>query len=368
VRVVVDVTSSVKEHRGGIANYALELVRGLARVAPGHELVLAVRNNRWLRRGLIGDVLPEVPRRLLVDGLAWATLGRVDVFHATGVRLPAGARFPKVVMLHDLNVFEFPELSKASWLAKRRARIVQTVRRADLLLSYSRQGVEALAEHVGVDPARVRVVPLGVDMERFARPADAVLDDVLARHQLRGVPYLAMVGEYSTRKNPHGLLEAFARAALPEPWTLVLGGPRGEHARALTEHAAHLGLAPGRLRLPGFVSDDDLAPLLAGAAFYVCSSLHEGFGLPVVEAQSCGVAVASSDRGALPETVGDCGLLFDPEDPDAFAGALRRLAEDEALRADLAGRGRARVAAHFTWDHVARNTLAVLEEAVALRG
>lgn len=367
MRVVVDVTSSIKGHRGGIANYAIELVRGMARVAPEHELVLAIRNNRWLRRALVDDVLPDAPRRLLVDGLSWATLGKVDVFHACGVRLPAGARFPKVVMMHDLNVFEFPELSKESWLAKRRARILQTIQRADLILSYSRQGVEALAEHVGVGPERVRVVPLGVDMERFRRPDDAVLADVLARHELTDTPYVVMVGEYSTRKNPHGLLEAFVRAELPAPWTLVLGGPRKDDAAALAEHAAELGLAPERLRLPGFVSDDDLAPLIAGAAFYVCSSLHEGFGLPVVEAQSCGIAVASSDRGALPETLGDCGLLFDPEDVDAFAGAIRRLADDETLRAELASRGRARVADRYTWDHVARNTLDVLTEAVALR-
>lgn len=369
MRIVFDVTSCAKPRRGGIATYGAELVAACARVAPEHEFALAVRSNRWFKRALVDDLLPGVRARLLVDGLhALFPGGRIDVLHGIGVRLPGPGRFAKVVTIHDLNVFEFPELSSDAWRRVRRKRLRETVARADRILSYSEQGAAALGEHLGVPREKVRVVPLGVDTTRFHRPPEETLAAVRARHGLTGVPYVLMVGIADGRKNHRGLLEAFVRAALPAPWCLVLGGPRGEAAGALAARARELGLAEERLKLPGWVHDDELPALLAGAAFYCCASLHEGFGLPVIEAQACGTPVACSNRAALLETLGDCGLAFDPEDPDAFAEALLRLAGDEALRADLSARGPARVAEHYSWERVARDTLAVYADAAAARG
>src|SRR5262249_44808314 len=162
---------------------------------------------------------------------------------------------------------------------------------------------------------------------------------------------------------------AFARAArlgLPPEWRLVLGGPRGDDAQGLRDAARAAGLPDARVLLPGFLPDFDLPAVLAGAALYCCASLHEGFGLPVLEARAAGAPVLSSNRGALPETVGDCGVLFDPRDEAAFADALVRLARDEAGRRALSVAGPARVAREFRWDDVARRTLAVHAEAAAL--
>jgi len=364
MRVAIDVTSCVKTHLGGIGAYGTELVRGCVRVAPEHEYVLAVRPNRWMRRRLIADLCPQLERRLLLDSWHRLTLGGpVDVLHAVGVRLPAFGRFPKVVMLHDINVFEFPELSEPGWREKRRRRIRQTVARADLIVCYSEQGRRALGEHLDVPSERARVVPLGIDTERFRRPDDDALAAVLRRHDLEGRPYVLNVGQYGTRKNQLGLVEAFVAAQLPGDWLLVLGGPRGDAVDELRKAAQRHGLPQERLRTPGWVQDDDLPALLSGAEFYVCASLHEGFGLPIIEAQACGTAVAASNRAALVETLGDCGVQFEPTDLADFADALSRLAGDAALRADLSTRGPPRVAAAYTWDHMARATLAVLEEA-----
>ncbi len=368
MRLAFDVSSCAKERRGGIATYGWNLVQACARVEPEHDYVLALRPHRWTDRALVADMLPGVKPRLLVDGLHRLTLGGpLDVLHGVGVRLPGVGGFAKTVMLHDLNVFEFPELSRESWRRTRQRRILQTVARADLVLSYSEQGAVALGEHCGVPRERVRVVPLGVDTAHYRRPDDETLHRVLERHALLGRPYVLLVGEYSERKNPHGLVDAFADAGLGDDWVLVIGGPRGEDAEALRAHAARRGLDEDRARLPGWVTDEELPALLAGAAFYACVSQHEGFGLPVVEAQACGTPVLCSDRGALPETAGDCALLFDPGDRDAFVAALRRLASDDALRTDLARRGPPRVAEHYTWDAVARRTLAVMTEAAGMR-
>lgn len=381
MRLAFDVTSLCKPRRGGIGTYGWELLRALAAAAPRHELVLGLRPNRWLRRRLLDGLLPGSAPRLLLDPWADARLGRPDVLHALGVRLPSRMRAARVVTLHDVNVFEFPELSDPHWRAARQARILQTLARADLAIAYSAQGRQALAEHTGFPAARVRVVPCGVDTARFRRPDEAALRDALRRHDLLDAagaprPYVLLVGEWSPRKNHAGLLAAFALAAatrsggspaLPQDWLLVLGGPRGEAAASLRAQATSLGLPADRLRLPGWVPDADLPALLAGAAIYACTSLHEGFGLPVLEAQACGAPVLCSTRGALPETLGDCGQLADPADTQAFAAALAALAADPARRAALAARGPARVAADYAWSRVAALTLAVHEEAAALR-
>ncbi len=381
MRLAFDLTSVAKPRRGGIGTYGWELVRAIAAAAPQHELVLAVRPNRWLKRGLLRDIAPGVRPRLLLDTWADACLSRPDVLHSVGVRLPARMRAARVVTLHDVNVFEFPELSDERWRQERQARIVQTLARADLAIAYSSQGREALAAHTGFPADRVRVVPCGVDTARFRRPGDAALRSALARHELLAPdgaprPYVLLAGEPSPRKNQAGLVAAFARAAaaraggapaLPDDWLLVLAGPRGAEAAELRQAAAAAGLPASRLRLPGWVPDDDLPALLAGAGLYVCASLHEGFGLPVLEAQACGVPVLCSNRGALPETLGDCGVLFDPGDAQGFATALAGLARDAARRAALADRGPRRVTEGFSWRRVAEMTLAAHVEAVALR-
>jgi glycosyltransferase involved in cell wall biosynthesis len=174
------------------------------------------------------------------------------------------------------------------------------------------------------------------------------------------------VGLGGARKNHAGLLGAFARAALGREWLLVLAGSPGPAAEELRARAQALGIAE-QVRFPGWTPGADLPVLLAGSRGYVCPSLHEGFGIPVAEAQACGVAVASSDRGGLPEVVGDAGLLFDPEDEPAFTRALQRLAGEPELGAELGRRGRERALRLFSWDAVAARMLEVYREATVLR-
>ncbi|HTE05274.1 MAG TPA: glycosyltransferase family 1 protein [Planctomycetota bacterium] len=366
MRIGFDVSSSVKAERGGIANYGWSLIAACARVAPEHDYRLFVRPHHWFRRAMLQDLLPGTRPRLLIDAFAGRTLARLDVLHGIGVRLPPRG-CPRVVTLHDLNVLEFPELSTPDWRVKRTARIRQTLERAQLVISYSEQGATALREHTGFPRERIRVVPIGVDTAVLRRPAPDVLAEVLGRHGVRDRPYVLHVGAASPRKNQAGLLAAFARADLPREWVLLLGGPRAADAATLRAQARALGLPDERVLLPGWIAEPDLPVLLAGAAIYCCPSLHEGFGIPVLEAQACGAPVLSSNRGALPETVGECGVLFDPGDEAALPAALARLAGDAALRADLSRRGPLRVARQFTWEAVARATLAVHAEASRLR-
>ncbi|MGQ0553070.1 MAG: glycosyltransferase family 4 protein [Planctomycetota bacterium] len=379
MRIVFDLTSCAKPERGGISGYGRMLVPACARALPAHDYVPAVRANRWLKRGLVADLLPGRRVRLLTNRAPGLLLGEIDVLHAIGAHLPAGGRFAKVTTLPDLNVFEFSELSEPGWRARRQARIRQTLARADLVLAFSEQGAAALVQHLNWPRERTRVVPLGVDTALFRPLRGAALAAALASLGLGDRPYVLSAGRLSTRKNQAGLVAAFARAAraaagsppgtlpaLPKDWLLVLPGPEGQDQELLREAARRHGLSSERLLLPGRVDDATLVALLSGAALYCCASLHEGFGLPVIEAQACGAPVLCSDRGALRETAGDCAVIFDPGDEKGFAAALAELAADPARRAQLAAEGPERVLRHFTWEATAVRTLAALAEAVEL--
>jgi glycosyltransferase involved in cell wall biosynthesis len=115
----------------------------------------------------------------------------------------------------------------------------------------------------------------------------------------------------------------------------------------------------------GYVPDSDL-PLLYGAAeVFVFPSLHEGFGLPLLEAMACGTPVVASTRGSLPEVAGEAALLVEPDPPEALAEGIYRLITDAALRGEYRQRGLQRAQA-FSWRHTAEATLAVYRQAARM--
>jgi glycosyltransferase involved in cell wall biosynthesis len=145
---------------------------------------------------------------------------------------------------------------------------------------------------------------------------------------------------------------------------LVIGGKPGWLTEETFKQAKLLG---NRVTFTGYVADDDLPALYALADLLVMPSLYEGFGLPVLEAMSCGTPTACSNVSSLPEIAGDAALLFDPHDERAIAHAIAQGLSDTALRAALRARGLAR-AARFTWQRAAQQTFAVYQQVLNLKG
>jgi alpha-1,3-rhamnosyl/mannosyltransferase len=195
---------------------------------------------------------------------------------------------------------------------------------------------------------------------RFARElSDAERAEARRRLELPA-SFVLSVGTLEPRKNLVRLIEAWV--ALPEAvrnaHVLALVGPTGWEMDA-TLAAVHA--RPDDVRLLGFVSDDELAALYAGAAAFAYPSLYEGFGLPVLEAMSAGAPVVTTTASSLPEVAGDAALLVDPRDVRALRDALAALLTDPARAAALRAAGRAR-AAGFTWERTAGATRALLHE------
>ena len=319
-----------------LAGAGLDPAATTALALPGR---LATRSWVRLRR-------PRLPGRLLAA---------LDLVHATSAAVPPAPGRALVATVHDLGFHHHPETYPPAGrrFHERATRIV--VAEAARVLVPSRATARDLAEVYGLEPDRVALTPLGVELPpRDPAPARRLLAEL----GVRG-PFLLAVGTLEPRKNLRRLLGAFADSAeeLPDHH-LVVAGPVGWGPALRPTHDLV------RVKLAGPVDDATLHGLYAAADGLAYPSLYEGFGLPVLEAMAHGTPVLTSERSSLPEVAGEAALLVDPTDQAAIAAGLLRLVGDQALRARLAAAGPRR-AARFTWPATAAATWAAYLEALA---
>ena len=254
-----------------------------------------------------------------------------------------------VIVIHDAAALRHPGWYSRPYAALQRRLLPALARRALHLVTVSEFSRGELVELLGADPARVSVVPGGVDSA--FRPGT---DPAPARRRL-GLerPYVLCVAADTARKNLGALVPAARALASEGVEVVVAGGHRPQYAR-------ESGLA--ELRRLGSVGDDLLPGLYAGAEAFVLPSHYEGFGLPAVEAMAAGVPVLASDAGALPEVCGGAARLVAP-DGEAVREALLALLGDAAARAALRAAGLEQ-AARFSWERTARELDGVLRRVV----
>jgi glycosyltransferase involved in cell wall biosynthesis len=293
------------------------------------------------------------PARIAWTHLAAGRAARAagaDLLHGVHYELPRRARLPRVVTVHDLTLVTHPEWHEASKVRFFRWAMRRSVAVADRVLCVSATTARDLTQHLGVDPERVDVTPLGTDLRPASEQAVAALRRRLG---LRG-PYLLGLGTLEPRKDVPTLIRAFARLAGELPHRLVLAGMAGWGAGEVAGAVAASGVSD-RILLAGYVPEADKPALFTGADVFVYPSRYEGFGLPVLEAMACGTPVVTTTGGSLPEVAGDAALLIEPGDVDTLAVSIGKLAGEAGERVALVQRGMVR-AAGFTWNRCAALT------------
>lgn len=344
---ILNLLSRARRWSGGLALRALARRKDAARLAPFCDAVTVV----------------DVPIYTLREQVAvpWAAR-RADLLHVSHYNAPLLHPGRLVVTIYDLNHITHPAIRNnlGAWVYFR-PMFHLVARKAVRIITLSLHIKAQIVERLHVPPAKVTVIPLGVDAQ--FRP----LEPGQAAERVRAAlgvscPYLLYVGNLKPHKNVATLLRAFARLrkrrAL-EHRLVLLGDDRVWKERLLAL-CGRLGIGENVAFLPPV--SDDLLPFVYGAAELVVQpSWVEGFGLPVVEAMACGTPVVSSRGGALPEVAGDAAEFFDPSSEEDLADAIERVLDSAELQASLRRKGLER-AKRFSWEDSARRHWEIYRE------
>ncbi|AZO48399.1 MAG: glycosyltransferase [Mesorhizobium sp.] len=292
-----------------------------------------------------------------------ASRDRVDVFWGPAHRLPLilAERIARVVTIHDLVWVHAPETMRARTRIGERLLMKPALRRADRVVADSNATATALTTEFSWLRSPISTVAPGTT----SLPAPGGFSSLEQVGITR--PYALFVGTLEPRKNLGRLIEAYSLlpASARSACDLVIVGGSGWKQTSLADDVRRGGLEMNVV-FTGFVDDGMLATLYANCLFLAMPSLYEGFGFPIVEAQSFGKAVLTSNTSSMPEVAGHCAILVDPNDPRAIADAFGRLCSDAQLRQAIAA-GARRNAERFSWENHARGMLDIFEQAIGQR-
>lgn len=348
----------------GLGRYTEKLIGYLERVADGDDDVFV-----FLRRENFDHYVPKHPRfRKVLADFPWYSVQeqlllpgllrkyRLDLVHFPHFNVPILYRRPFVVTIHDLILLHYPTVRNTTksrltygmkYLAYRLT-ISSAIRRARTVIAVSRFTEADIVAMFPAAKGKTAVTYEGCD---FGADTSDGSEPVPARGILE--PYLLYVGN----AYPHKNLEAFIPLSKRFPDVrFVLVGKEDHFYRRFRATVESAGA--GNIVFAGFLPDKELAGRYRRAMAYVFPSLYEGFGLPPLEAMSCGTPIIAAERGSLPEILGDAALFFDPDDPDALAEQVGRILRDTTLSSELSRRGRERVK-RFQWREMAERTLEV---------
>jgi glycosyltransferase involved in cell wall biosynthesis len=358
------------QHGGGVRVYTYQLLRALLDLDSPHEFVFLYRNaalvGTYAHDARVTEVAVSSPHMLLWDQLEVPKLVRrygIDVLYNPKYSIPMGAGCPSSWVCHGLDWYVMPWASRRIDRLSHKYLVPRYAQRADAIIAVSENTREHVLQYLPVAPEKVHTIYSGVD-DAFRRPRDEAACLALREHYELPERFVLYSGAIYPPKNFTRLVQAYARVGPRLGVALVIAG--GEN-RFLSEHELKVPEQMGLgnwVRWLGWVEPARLPSLYHMALALLLPSLFESYGLPVAEAMAAGCPVLTSDRYGTKEIAGDAALLVDPNSVEEIAAGLRRLIENDALRAQLVLAGRERMRA-MTWTRCARQTLVVLESIAA---
>lgn len=372
MRVGIDGRALASPVRSGVEHYVINLIRALAVLDDRPEII--VYTDRPITDPSLASVFAADTLRLCVlqarrgwlrAALPWRLWrDRVELVHLPSTILPPLLPCPAVVTVHDLAWVHYPELYDSADLRMQTQVVPRSIRRAAHVITISQATAADVREQLGLPPESITAIPLGVS-PNFSPEGPALAPEAFPGAARLGDGYLLHTGGFHPRKNLLRLLEAY-RLLLDRGVTLplVIAGAASEPLlQPVQAKIAGLHLENDVI-LAGQVGEDLLPSMYRSAKIVIYPSLHEGFGLPILEAMASGVPVVTSNRSSMAEVAGEAALLVDPTNTNELAEATYRLLTDEDMRRQCIARGLAR-AQEFTWERTARATVAVYRHVLA---
>ena len=376
IRLVLD-TRTATSHFPGIGRYTFNLARAMGSLLGENEWLILLRDpsqpSSWDVAALVGERVEvvEVPVSPFSFRQQWVIprlLRRLggDLYHSPYVLMPYRPGVPTVVTVYDLIPLLFPQIASSRARLLFRWAMTLALRTASHVIVISQATRRDLLAHFHLPSQRVSVIPLAADAQ-FHPQRSAQVAKVCQQYALPE-DYVLYLGINKPHKNLTRLVEAWhlvvqsrERAGTGStPSQLIIAGAWDEQYPECKQRVRDIGLTD-RVRFLGFIPDEDLPALYSGAMLFLFPSLYEGFGLPVLEAMSCGAPVVCSNRSSLPEIVGSAALTFDPLDVVGMAEKIGEALHDGALRKEMVEKG-LRQAAQFSWERTAQDTLRVYRE------
>jgi glycosyltransferase involved in cell wall biosynthesis len=376
--VGIEMSAALMSRCSGVGNYIANLVAGLRKLEADSTLELLYFSNRADFEGT-GARLSGIDSAQLYsrDSLplrgAWMQLGlprslartRPDICHFPNYLAPVLTQLetPFVATMYDMSIYRFPQYHPLKTVLVHQAIMPTVARRTRQLITASESARQDILHYLKVSPQQVRVIPGGLNPAFMKKHTPAEEAALRQRYHLP-FPYILMVGTLEPRKNHRRLVQAYNQLIQQEglPHHLVLVGAAGWKEAPLLTEISQSGLTE-RIHWLGYVPTADMPGLYQAASAFVFPSLHEGFGLPLLEALASGTPTLISNDPALVEVAGpQVALVTDPYSVATMASDLYTLLTDKPLAARLSAAGIER-AQQFSWDKCADQTLQVYEEA-----
>jgi glycosyltransferase involved in cell wall biosynthesis len=349
MRILVD-TTPLLLRSAGVKTYTYHWLQHLLEEA-GNEQILTFPHIGKLgaldhERSMLGPARTLSHLAFLMGGvsplLSWGRPS-ADVFHAcTLIRNPP-RKTRLTATIHDMTCRLMPELHTPANRKADESFTKNILHRAARLIAVSENTKADAVRLAGLDPERIEVIYSGVPEVYFgaqARPSQR--------------PYVLFVGTIEPRKNIDTLLDAWEACHARSDFDLVIAGASGW---AGEKTVARLLAKPRGVRYLGYVAEDELPGLTAGASAFIYPSLYEGFGLPVAQAMAAGVPVITSNTSCLPEVAGGGALLVDPRSAAEIQSAMEKLLMSPELRQELGAAGMAKAQKEYRWRVCARKSL-----------
>jgi len=282
-------------------------------------------------------------------------IGEIDVFH-TSDWLEPPAHCLKVTTIHDLIIYKYPETFQRRGghdiVANLKRKLEWVKKESALVIAVSESTKQDIIEILKIPAKKIRVIHEACSTEFTEKSAEDT-EKIKKKYGIKG-DYLLAVGTLEPRKNLKRVIEAFKILDIRN-LELVIAGKFGwgEDLKSIKNQDS-----VNQIKLLGYVPDEDLPGLYAGAEVFVYPSLYEGFGLPILEAMACGCPVVTSNISSMPEVAGEAAVLVDPEKVNDIARGIQEALEN---REQLIEKGKAR-AKEFSWEKTARETLKVYQE------
>jgi glycosyltransferase involved in cell wall biosynthesis/GT2 family glycosyltransferase len=372
LKIGIDISLTIGE-KAGIGHYTANLVDALARIDKKNQYMLYpffyfiyhpdfksasvphqknfhIRYNKLPKRIIDRLWHSSIPKKWM--------LGYVDVLHSTTFCSPLDHYGKLIVTIYDISFLTFPECHLEANRQHCLASTLDAIMYADKIITISNHGKEELIKYFNVDPDKVGVTHLAAK-DIFTPRGQEEQDRVLVKYHIPR-NFIFFVGSSEPRKNIVTLIRAYVN--LPESiqnnYPLIIAGGKGwlnsdVDALIASQPSNHI------FRL-GYVSEQDLPALYSAAMVFVYPSLYEGFGLPILEAMSCGTPVITSNTSSMPEIGGDAALYINPTDVQQLTTLLLEVISDDDLRKELSWKGIER-AKEFSWEKTARETLKIYE-------